>query len=69
MIDAGMNVARINFDPKDIDDHQLTLRNLHEAISVKSGRNCKVLVDLKGFEIELAKPMSSLNSIQLQKDQ
>lgn len=56
MIDAGMDVARINFDSKNLEDHQLTLQNLREAINQKHNRRCSVLVDLKGREIELIKP-------------
>ena len=53
MIDAGMNVARINFDSRNLEDHQATLQNLREAVQMRPDRRCTVLVDVKGEEIEV----------------
>lgn len=58
MIDAGMNVARINFDTKNVEYHKETLRNLRLAIRSKTGRKCSVIIDLQGLEIELKKSIA-----------
>ena len=54
MIDAGMNVARVNFSHGEQKDHLETI-NLVRKCSKKSGKNIGVLMDLKGPKIRVGK--------------
>ena len=69
MIDAGMNVAKINFTSKNFQDHLLTLQCLNEAIAQNpTSRHCSVLLDLKGQVIDVDKPdeFDTLNFVEKQ---
>ena len=46
MIDAGMNVARINMSHGVYDRLEVTIKNLKEAIA-ESGQNVAILLDTK----------------------
>ncbi|HVH12039.1 MAG TPA: pyruvate kinase [Longimicrobium sp.] len=52
LIQAGMDVARINFSHGDLDRHAETIRNVREA-SVRAGRPVAVLGDLQGPKIRV----------------
>ncbi|RLN57419.1 hypothetical protein BBJ29_004053 [Phytophthora kernoviae] len=51
LLDAGMNVARLNFSHGDHEMHQRSLSNLREAMAARRGCHCAVLLDTKGPEI------------------
>lgn len=51
MIDAGMNVARLNFSHGDHPTHAQTVANLHEAMKLRPGKKIGILLDTKGPEI------------------
>ena len=54
MIDAGMNVARLNFSHGDGGDHEShggSLERLREALSTRPGKEVAVMLDTKGPEI------------------
>mmetsp|Transcript_13239 Transcript_13239/g.22002 ORF Transcript_13239/g.22002 Transcript_13239/m.22002 type:complete len:499 (+) Transcript_13239:57-1553(+) len=51
LIDAGMNVARLNFSHGDHEAHGATLARVREAASLRPGKNIGVLLDTKGPEI------------------
>ena len=50
LIEAGMNVARLNFSHGDHDEHLARINNIREA-SEKTGRRVAILLDTKGPEI------------------
>lgn len=50
LIEAGMNVARLNFSHGDHDEHLARINNIREA-SEKTGRRVALLLDTKGPEI------------------
>jgi pyruvate kinase len=50
LIDAGMNVARLNFSHGDHQEHGERIKNIREAAS-KAGKNVGILLDTKGPEI------------------
>lgn len=50
LIDAGMNVARINFSHGDQESHAQKIRNIREA-ERRSGRHIGIMLDTKGPEI------------------
>ncbi|HEX6911188.1 MAG TPA: pyruvate kinase [Longimicrobium sp.] len=52
LIQAGMDVARINFSHGDLERHAETIRNVREA-SVRAGRPVAVLGDLQGPKIRV----------------
>lgn len=52
MIDAGMNVARINMSHGVYDRLEVTIKNLKEAIA-ESGQNVAILLDTKGPEVRV----------------
>lgn len=52
MIQAGMNVARLNFSHGSHEDHARRIRAIREA-AAKTGRNVAILLDTKGPEIRL----------------
>jgi pyruvate kinase len=51
MLDAGMNVARLNFSHGDHETHGKTLDNLREALKQRPDKQCAFLLDTKGPEI------------------
>ena len=51
MLDAGMNIARLNFSHGDHTSHGKSLDNLREALTQRPGKNCAVMLDTKGPEI------------------
>jgi pyruvate kinase len=52
MLEAGMNVARINFSHGDFGSHQRVIDNLRQAASA-AGRRLAILADLPGPKIRL----------------
>jgi len=51
MLDAGMNVARLNFSHGDHKTHSGTLDNLRSALKQRPEITCAVMLDTKGPEI------------------
>ena len=54
MMQAGMNVARLNFSHGDHTSHGKSVANLRAAME-QSGRKCAILLDTKGPEIRTGK--------------
>ncbi|MCF6408750.1 pyruvate kinase [Pseudalkalibacillus salsuginis] len=50
LIDAGMNVARLNFSHGDSDEHGARISNIRQAAE-KTGKTVAILLDTKGPEI------------------
>jgi pyruvate kinase len=50
LIEAGMNVARLNFSHGDHSEHGQRIRNIREAAKI-TGKNVAILLDTKGPEI------------------
>ncbi|WP_080844456.1 pyruvate kinase [Cytobacillus gottheilii] len=50
LIEAGMNVARLNFSHGDYEEHGARIKNIREA-SEKTGKTVAILLDTKGPEI------------------
>jgi pyruvate kinase len=50
LMEAGMNVARLNFSHGDHEEHGARIKNIREA-SKKIGKNVAILLDTKGPEI------------------
>lgn len=50
LIDAGMNVARLNFSHGDFEEHGARIRNIREA-AAKKDKTIAILLDTKGPEI------------------
>ena len=46
-MDAGMNVARLNFDPMNSLQYLSLMKSIREALAEKPERSCAVLLDLK----------------------
>ena len=53
MIDAGMNVARVNMSHGTHEDLEVVFRTIREAIA-ESGKNVAILLDTKGPEVRVA---------------
>ena len=51
MLDAGMNVARLNFSHGDHKGHKETLDRLKDAFKLRKSANCAIMLDTKGPEI------------------
>lgn len=51
MLDAGMNVARLNFSHGDHISHGRSVENLREALKQRPDKTCAILLDTKGPEI------------------
>ena len=51
MLDAGMNVARLNFSHGDHKTHGQSLDNLRAALKQRPDATCGVMLDTKGPEI------------------
>jgi len=54
LLDAGMNVARMNFSHGDYADHQIIYDRLRAA-ATKNGKELAVLADLQGPKIRLGR--------------
>jgi pyruvate kinase len=54
LIQAGMNVARLNFSHGDYEEHGRRIRNIRQA-SRELGMNVAILLDTKGPEIRIGK--------------
>ncbi|GAA0429505.1 pyruvate kinase [Lentibacillus halophilus] len=50
LIDAGMNVARLNFSHGNYDEHKMRINQIREA-AAKTGKTVAILLDTKGPEI------------------
>lgn len=51
LLDAGMNVARMNFSHGDHSYHRETVQNLREALKLRPKLTCALMLDTKGPEI------------------
>ena len=51
LLDAGMNVARLNFSHGDHTYHKETVQNLREALKLRPKLTCALMLDTKGPEI------------------
>ena len=51
MLDAGMNVARLNFSHGNHEQQQQKLDMVREALVQRPGLQCAILLDTKGPEI------------------
>ncbi|CDJ30445.1 LOW QUALITY PROTEIN: pyruvate kinase, putative [Eimeria mitis] len=51
LIDAGMNVCRLNFSHGDHETHGRVVKNLQEALKQRPGKRVALLLDTKGPEI------------------
>ena len=51
MIDAGMNIARLDFNTFDTRFNQQAIDNLTEVLTNKPNMYCGILMDLKGPQI------------------
>lgn len=51
MLEAGMDVARLNFSHGTHDSHKVMLTTLREAFRLNKGKTCAVMLDTKGPEI------------------
>ncbi len=54
LLDAGMNVMRLNFSHGDYEEHGQRIKNLR-AITAKTGKQAAILLDTKGPEIRTMK--------------
>lgn len=54
LLDAGMNVMRLNFSHGDFEEHGQRIKNLR-AICAKTGKQAAILLDTKGPEIRTMK--------------
>jgi pyruvate kinase len=50
LIEAGMNVARLNFSHGDYEEHGRRIKNIREAVKI-TGKTVAILLDTKGPEI------------------
>eukprot|EP00448_Togula_jolla_P005605 CAMPEP_0170598682 /NCGR_PEP_ID=MMETSP0224-20130122/16380_1 /TAXON_ID=285029 /ORGANISM="Togula jolla, Strain CCCM 725" /LENGTH=535 /DNA_ID=CAMNT_0010923255 /DNA_START=102 /DNA_END=1709 /DNA_ORIENTATION=- len=51
LIDAGMNICRLNFSHGDHEGHGATVKRIREACKLRPGKNIAILLDTKGPEI------------------
>jgi len=68
MLDAGMNIARLNFSHGDHTSHGKSLDNLRAALKQRPDKSCAVMLDTKGPEIRTGL-LKDGKPIELQKDQ
>lgn len=54
LLDAGMNVMRLNFSHGDYEEHGQRIKNLR-AVCAKTGKQAAILLDTKGPEIRTMK--------------
>src|SRR5574343_1789759 len=52
LVDAGMNVMRLNFSHGDFAEHQARIENLKKVVE-KTGKNIAVIQDLGGQKIRI----------------
>jgi len=64
MLDAGMNVARLNFSHGDHKTHGQCLENLRAALKQRPDATCGVMLDTKGPEIRTGQ-LKDKNGLQL----
>ena len=50
LINAGMNVCRLNFSHGDYEEHGARIKNIREAVKI-TGKRVAILLDTKGPEI------------------
>lgn len=50
LLEAGMNVARLNFSHGDYEEHGNRIKNIRQAMK-ETGKTCAILLDTKGPEI------------------
>lgn len=67
MIDAGMNVARLDFQHGDHESHGASVDRLRDALKHRPDAVCAVMLDVKGSEIQLGSVAGG--SVALKKDQ
>lgn len=67
MLDAGMNVARLNFSHGDHKSHGQSLDNLRAALKQRPDKTCAVMLDTKGPEIRTG--MLKNKSVELKNQQ
>jgi pyruvate kinase len=61
LLNAGMNVMRLNFSHGDYEEHGNRIKNMR-AVMAKTGQNAGILLDTKGPEMPLwllARPLLS----------
>ena len=51
MLDAGMNIARMNFSHGDHRTHGMMLASLKGALEQRPDKSCAIMLDTKGPEI------------------
>ena len=51
MLDAGMDICRLNFSHGDHKTHGQTVDNLKEALKLRPNKVCAIMLDTKGPEI------------------
>src|SRR5699024_270657 len=54
LLDAGMNVMRLNFSHGDYEEHGQRIKNLR-AVCARTGKKAAILLDTKGPEIRTIK--------------
>jgi pyruvate kinase len=54
MIQAGMNIARLNFSHGDFDSHRIVVRNLRSAANA-AGKRVAIMADLSGPKMRIGK--------------
>ncbi|KAF0691782.1 Aste57867_17053 [Aphanomyces stellatus] len=69
LIDAGMNVARLNFSHGDHKGHGETLTRLRQAIATRPHKQVAVMLDTKGPEIRTGFLSTPDKKISIKKDQ
>jgi len=68
MLDAGLDIARLNFSHGDHETHGRSVANLREALKQRPGKSCAIMLDTKGPEIRTGM-LKDHKPIELVKDQ
>lgn len=68
LLDAGMNIARLNFSHGDHTYHRETVQNLREALKQRPKKTCALMLDTKGPEIRTG-ILEDKNGVKLTKGQ
>ena len=63
MIEAGMNVARLNLSHGSFEEHQQRVGRIREA-ATRAGANVSIMIDTRGIEIRTGKLVG--NSVELE---